>query len=1038
MNLKQLLIATFLLISLLSFGQNDWENPGVTNIGREKARSTFQPYSSIQTANKGISNEDPYTICLNGKWKFRFVETIKQRIPDFYKVDYDINDWDEIPVPGNWELYGYGYPVYSNIKYTFKKNPPFIDASNSPVGSYVHTFSIPEGWKEREIYIWLGSVKSGYYLWINGQKVGYNQDSKLPAEFNITPYLKTGENKLALEVFTYTDGSYLEDQDFWRLSGIQRDVMLYARPKTHIRDFFVKAGLDENYQHGVFNMDLEVNNLNKRKKTASAQIQLLDADGNKVFRQNTELSKKKGISHISFTHQINNVKKWSAETPYLYNLVIELQDENKNCIEITKLKVGFRSSEIKGGQLLVNGQAILLKGVNRHEHNALNGHVVNRQDMIKDIQLMKQFNINAVRTSHYPNDPIWYELCDQYGLYMYDEANVESHGMGYKQENTLANKPEWKKAHLDRILNMVERDKNHACIIVWSLGNEAGTGMNILAAYKQVHLRDGSRPVHYERAEKQTDIKEQHTDIISDMYRPIKSIEEKWIGTDSLRPFIWVEYAHAMGNSTGNFKEYWDLIYAQPQMQGGFIWDWMDQGLEQTNSNGKKYYAYGGHLEPEGVHNDHNFCMNGLIAADLTPHPALYEVKKMYQNIQFKAFDNSTKEVTIRNDNFFKSLDDCIIHWELMKNGIRIADGRFIPKNIAPQQNKNFKIDYKIDSDSKDEYILNINALQGFQTDLLPFAHKIASEQFVIKEYTFNQEIKPIIASLKMTEDAKALFVNGNNFNLSISKETGMISSYQLSSYELIKQPISPDFWRAPTDNDFGNRMQKRCLAWKNAKDSTIVLEIKQKSTGPDMILINVKLKVLTVNALIDLSYHIDGNGRIKVDYTLKPEQDIKAEIPRIGLQFKMPVEFDKVEYYGRGPLENYIDRNTASFIGRYHSNVDDLFVPYSRPQETGHRTDVRWFSITNQAGLGFKITAIKEALEFNALPYSTKNLDAGLKKQLLTPADLLRGNFTEIHIDHKMMGVAGDNSWGAKAHEGYMYFANKTYIFSFIIEPQM
>ena len=1024
-----------------AFSQNDWENPEMFQQNREKARASFYPYSTIEKALDDEPLSETFIKCLNGKWKFNFTDHSDKGVPDFEKMGFDDTKWDEIPVPGNWEMYGYGYPHYTNVVYPFEKNPPFIKASQNSVGSYITYFEVDENWLNREVYIQLGSVKSGYYLWVNGTKVGYNQDSKLPAEFNITPYLKKGTNKLAVKVFKFTDGSYLEDQDFWRLSGIQRDVFLYARPKTHISDFFSKALLDANYENGVFNLETKIKNTSTKKvSNLKLQYQILDAEGKEVLSNENSFSMKaSAVNDFIFTGDIPKVNAWSAENPYLYTLVLNLEDNKGKTIEATSIKIGFRTTEIKGGQLLVNGKPILLKGVNRHEHNQQYGHVVNKENMLGDIRMMKLNNINAVRTSHYPNDPLFYKLCDQYGLYLYDEANVESHGMGYKPSETLANKPEWKAAHVERILNMVERDKNHPSIIVWSMGNEAGTGPNFLEAYKAVHARDNYRPVHYERAEKDTDIKERHTDIIGNMYASINWIEKGWVGTDAERPFIWCEYSHAMGNSSGNFKEYWDLVRGNRQIQGGFIWDWMDQGITKYSENGTKYWAYGGHFEPEGIYTDGNFCFNGLVNPDLTPHASLFEVKKVYQNIHFKDLKISEGTITIFNEHFFSNLDTYLVRWELMENGKPIQSGTFNPTGISPQTEKAFSLGLKgFNPEKGKEYFLNIYALQGEDTPMVPFAHEVASEQFAFTTFE-KMEDKPINSKSIVVEDiTDAIEITGKNFSVNVSKKTGAITSYKLNNYELINDPLVPTFWRAPTDNDFGNRLQIRAEVWKEAMNNATVESINHNIVSASELTINTILKLPTVEGIIDMVYSIYGNGEIKVDYTFKSSKTDLPEIPRIGVVFRMPKEFDNLEYYGRGPWENYIDRNTAAFIGIYKSKVADQYVVYGRPQENGHKSDTRWLTLTNQSGLGFKIEANGKPIEFNTLHHSTEDFDEGKKKSFRTPIDVKNRDFVEVHIDNKMMGVGGDDSWGSKPHKPYMFYTDQVYNYSFTLRPEL
>ncbi|WP_321996562.1 glycoside hydrolase family 2 TIM barrel-domain containing protein [Draconibacterium orientale] len=1031
------LFSILVFISTVANGQNDWENPEVYQINREKARATFYFFSNEAKALNNEIGEAHYIKCLNGKWKFNYVGKASQRPLDFHKPEADHSNWDQIPVPGNWEMYGYGFPNYTNVKYPFKMDQPRIADEYSPVGSYVTWFDMPEYWSGREVYIQLGAVKSGFYIWLNGKKVGYSEDSKLPAEFNLTTYLVKGKNKLAVQVLQFTDGSYLEDQDFWRLSGIQRDVLLFARPKTHIRDFFVKASLDGNYQHGVFNLEVELQNKNSHTaKNYTINYQLIDQDGKVSMDGKSDrlTIAKNGAAGFTFDGKLENVRKWSAEEPNLYKLLIMLKDAKSNIIEATAVNVGFRTSEIKGGQLLVNGQPILLKGVNRHEHDAYFGHVVSEESMLADIKQMKEFNINAVRTCHYPNDPKWYELCDKYGIYVYDEANIESHGYGYEIDETLANKEEWKAAHVERVLNMIERDKNHPSVIVWSMGNEAGTGVNFLEAYKQAHKADGTRPVHYERAERKTDIKERHTDIIGDMYARIWDIEKKYLDKDTLRPFIWCEYSHAMGNSSGNFKEYWDFIDSHRQLQGGFIWDWMDQGLV-AYKDGKKYWAYGGHLEPKGVYHDKNFCFNGVIDADRTPHPALYEVKKVYQNIDFKGDDIKNGNISIKNRRFFTNLSDVQFNWELLENGTVVKTGSFSSDNLAPQQEKTFKVNFgELNSDA--EYLLNISAVNIINKPLLNFGHVLANEQFVANAAPLgNEYVAQTPNTLKLKDSEKDIAVVGNDFSISFSKENGALNSYVYNGFELINSPLVPEFWRAPTDNDFGAKVPKHCNKWKEASANIKLQKLEKIQMSDSEVKVSIELLIPNIEGVVKVNYTINAEGQVKVDYSFSTNKKL-PEIPRIGMKLRLAKTLDNLTYYGRGPWENYADRKTASFIGIYRSKVSDQYFAYGRPQENGHKTDVRWLSLRDHSGMGLKITAVNKPVEFNALHIPTSELDPGEEKKARTPLDVIEGDFVELHIDHKMMGVGGDNSWGAKPHKQYMYFADKEYKYTFIIAP--
>ena len=1026
-----------MVISSQSQGQDHWQDPKVFEINKEKARASFFPFETADKAIRNDPTESEFIRSLNGLWKFNYVGRASQRPKDFYKTSFDVKGWDEIPVPANWELYGYGYPQYSNIPYPFKVNPPYIDDEYSPVGSYVTFFEIPKSWEGREIFIYLGAVRSGYDIWVNDHKVGYTQDSKLPSEFNITEYLKAGKNKLSLQVFKFTDGSYIEDQDFWRLSGIQRDVMLIARPKAYIRDFFVKAGLDQTYRNGEFGLEVEVRDL-RRKQVEGYTIsyQVMDESGGDLLSGSKALTlKKQGEQVVEFSGTLDAVKAWTAETPNLYPMVLSLKDQDGKLVEAVSIRIGFRTSEIKGGQLLVNGKPILLKGVNRHEHNPYHGHIVNRQTMIKDIETMKRYNINAVRTSHYPNDPLWYRLCDEYGLYVYDEANIESHGMGYAPRKTLANVPEWKDAHVSRVINMARRDKNHPSIIVWSMGNEAGTGPNFLACYEGLKDYDPSRPVHYERAEKMTSVKERHTDIIGDMYRLISDIEKKYLPSDEDRPFIWCEYSHAMGNSNGNFKEYWDLVHAHPQLQGGFVWDWMDQGLAKKDEQGNEYWAYGGHFEPEGVYNDGNFCLNGLVGPGWEPHPGIMEVKKAYQDIQFTGFDLSSMEVAMRNGFFFRDLKGYLFDWELLADGEVVQTGTIQDVNLGPQEQKSYSLKIGKFEPGKENH-LNFYARQVVSAPFLPVGHIVASEQFSMKAMDYDGGLAATNQPLEMVKTAGGIAFVTEGVILEFSETTGALFSYKVNGKEMIADPLEPTFWRAPNDNDFGNNLPKRCHVWKEAFEKGKLTDIDVRRVSDSEYHLKTNYELTTVGGTIQILYRINGLGELQVDYAFTPQDDTQPEIPRVGMKMRLPREVENLSYYGRGPWENYCDRKTSSFVGKYHSKVSEQYYPYIRPQENGHKTDVRWLSLRTHAGTGLKITANKSPIEFNALPYATADLDPGKTKQGRTYNELKEADFVELHLDAAMMGVGGDNSWGAKPLDKYMLFPNRKYTYSFKLSP--
>ncbi|MDC1107376.1 glycoside hydrolase family 2 TIM barrel-domain containing protein, partial [Prolixibacteraceae bacterium] len=789
---------------------------------------------------------------------------------------------------------------------------------------------------------------------------------------------------------------------------------------------------------GVFSLEVEVTNKNRstaRKNGVS--YQLIDADQKVVLEGTTDIKAigRGKTQKVGFDGTLPLVKKWSAECPNLYTLLITLKDKNKKTLEATAVQIGFRTSEVKNGQLLVNGKPILLKGVNRHEHDAKYGHVINEASMIEDIKLMKQFNINAVRTCHYPDDPKWYALCDKYGIYLYDEANIESHGYGYDPKNTLANKPVWEDAHLERVLNMIERDKNHPSVIVWSMGNEAGTGVNYLAAYKAAKKLDTTRPVHYERAERETDITERHTDIIGDMYRRIPSVK-KWLGTDNDRPFIWAEYSHAMGNSNGNFQEYWDLVDSHRQLQGGFIWDWMDQGLNM-DKNGQTVWGYGGHFEPKGMYHDGNFCFNGLINPDHTVHPGIYEVKKVYQNIDFDGSDIPNGAVKIKNRRFFENLSDVMFEWELIRNGVVVKSGTFGSEALKPQESKQYHIDFGTINDDA-EYFVNIYGLNIKPRPFVKIGHVLAEEQMTVKGRDWkNIDKLTVDAKVNMKEQDKQVVITGDNFSITFAKDNGALSSYVLNGEAIVSDPLVVDFWRAPTDNDFGNKLPKRGKAWKEAGVNAKLDKMTTSQLEDGSIHIHTVFSLKEVEGTVNVDYTVNSAGVIDVDYALEAKGKKLSEIPRIGMKMRLKRSFDNLKYYGRGPIENYIDRNTATFVGLYDSKVADQYFAYGRPQENGHKTDVRWLSLSDFNGVGLTITAIDQPIEFNALHQSTETLDPGEEKQLRTMADVVEGDFVELHIDHKMMGLGGDNSWSSKPHEPYMYYADKSYRFKFRLTPK-
>jgi beta-galactosidase len=1036
-----LIFAIFIGCSFAGFGLNDtssdqvndWENPEMIAQYKEPAHCTLMPYSDRESAIHGDRFQSKCYQSLNGKWKFHWVRKPADRPKDFYELGYDISQWDEIEVPSNWQLLGYGMPHYLNSDYVFEKNPPYIQNDYNPVGSYRTEFEIPEDWQERQVFIHFDGVESAFYLWVNGEKVGYSQGSRTPAEFNITPFLEQGKNILAAEVYRWSDGSYLECQDFWRLSGIFRNVYLFSTPNVHVRDFEVTCDLDENYQDATLFVNARVRNFgNEASLDQTVEIALLDKDDLPV--KSDILMSEKSVYIAPGAEGIVKMKaaglsphKWSAEEPNLYTVLLTLKDKSGGVLEYQSCQFGFRKVEMRNGHLLVNGIPILLKGVNRHEHDPDQGHYVTRESMLEDIRLMKLHNINTVRTCHYPDDPEWYDLCDVYGIYLIDEANIESHGIGYKPDKTLANKSEWKKAHLDRIQRMVERDKNHPSVIIWSMGNEAGDGTNFEAASEWIHHRDPSRPVHYERA-----VLKPHTDIYCPMYARIPHLidyaEEK-----QDRPLILCEYAHAMGNSVGNLVDYWDVIERYDLLQGGCIWDWVDQGIRKTNERGQEYWAYGGDFgEPKS---DTNFCINGLVQPDRSVTPKLLEVKKVYQYVKMEPLDLERGFIKLVNKYHFINLNRFIVHWEVLEDGSEILSGSIPHPDLAPGESRILDIDLENLKPHKGaEYLLNFSVQTSQASELIPKGHEVAKEQFVLpfQESAGMTELSDK-KSLQLTDTENALQIKADNFSVRFDKATGLLDSYVYRGTELIVEGPTPNFWRAPTDNDFGNGMPKRCAVWKKAssdrqldrfeivKQDQTRIEIEAEYTLPDVASKHiVTYTLLNIGDLIIKNHFIPGKMEL-------------PELLKFGMRMRVPKSLQQVKWYGRGPHENYWDRKTSAFIGLYSNTVQDQYVKYVSPQENGYKTDVRWVALTQKNGVGL-LAVGQPTLCFSALPYSIKDLtqeSRGTKH----PTDLEERNFIEFNIDYKQTGVGGDNSWGARPLEKYTLQA-KEYSYSFRLRP--
>lgn len=1013
------------------------ENPEVVGINKLPARASFFAYESLSLAKENTIEKSSNYKSLNGLWKFNWVRSPEERPVDFYKESYNTSAWKDIPVPSNWQLEGYGIPIYTNIPYPFSftstPSPPDIPDGYNPVGSYKRTFAIPDSWNGKEITIHLGAVKAAFFIWINGAKVGYSQGSKLPAEFNITKYIKPGNNTISLEVYRWCDGSYLEDQDFWRLAGIERDVYVYATPKVHIQDFVVVADLDTSFSNGLFSLDLALTNVDKTAFKGQVKIDLKN-QGQSLFNEIKPIrfSKTKEQT-ISFTKELLNVAHWTAETPNLYTLTIELTDKKGKTIEAVSQKVGFRNIQIKNGQVLVNGQPILIKGVNRHEHDYKTGHIISKESMLEDIKIFKENNINAVRTCHYPNDPYWYELCDEYGIYVYDEANIESHGIGYNLNKTLGNNPEWLLAHMERTERMILRDRNHPSIIVWSLGNEAGNGYNFYKTYDRAKELDKTRFVHYERARY-----EWNTDIVGIMYANYEVIEDYANDKDQKRPMILCEYAHAMGNSLGGFKEYWDLFEKYDKLQGGFIWDYQDQGL-LTEKDGKPYFSYGGDYGPADTPSDHNFLNNGLIQADKTLNPHMYEAKKVMQNIKFYKEGLAANQVTIKNWYFFRDLSNYIVTWSVLENGKRVETGSISDLNVKAQQSTVLDIPFKTKIDSQKEYFLNITVNLKKSEPLLVAGYEIASEQFLLnaEQVKFvSPQIKEGVITTK--SDKELISCSNDNFKIEFNSTTGTIASYTYQGDVLMDFGGQVNFWRAPVDNDYGAKSPIHYREWLTAGKSNLKAThtISKQENGTVKLFFHQDL--LGGDASFEQTYLISSEGIVKVTNDFKalkgrPNKFINklkdtlkegehANMYKFGNEFVLTKDFKQTAWYGRGPFESYVDRNNATDLGLYKSATSDLFAMYARPQDNGNRTDVRWVAFTKDNGTSLRFQGT-QPLNFSASHFKTEDLDSGTDKKLKQEHGrlLVPREQVFVNIDGFTSGVGSVNSWGALPREEYM-----------------
>ena len=1052
--MKKITLILLFIIGILMNTQanrNDWENELVISKNKLAGRATSYSYTSEEKA-KTVNRDQSEMISLDGTWKFNFVPKSEDRPLDFYKSNFDASEWDDIEVPSCWEMKGYGTPIYTNSTYPFTANPPFIDRDN-PVGSYVKQFDLPKAWNDKDVILHFGGVSSAFYVWVNGIEAGYSEDSRLPAEFTITPLLKEGKNTISVQVFRWSDGSYLEDQDHWRMSGLHREVLLLAQPKVAINDFFVRTKFDENLLDASLQIRPEIwQSITAKYPGWEVSAKLFDAEGKPVLKDQMKVQVNKIVGefypqrdNVPFAlmeQKITKPHKWSAENPYLYTLVLSLKDEKGELVEARSCKVGFRDVKIDGGTLLINGQKVKLFGVNRHDHDHIHGKTVFREDIRKDVEILKQYNFNAVRTSHYPNDPYFYEVCDEYGIYVMDEANIETHGI----RGLLSNIPSWHYSFMDRVIRMVERDKNHPSIISWSLGNESGCGPNHAAAAMWVKDFDPTRFMHYEGAQGDPSHKDYvasdspiwketmanptdrpYVDVISRMYPSLEQLESMARSPYITRPIMPCEYAHAMGNSLGNMKEYWDLIYKYDNLIGGFIWDYVDQGILATDENGREFFKYGGDFGD--TPNDQNCCINGIISSDRKPKPQIEECKYVYQPIVFESIDAGNGMVNVFNRYNFTTTNNVEFRWSVSEDGQELSSGIFEVESIAPQAFATVKVPFKKPKiKAGKEYWLRLSAHTTNDKVWANAGFEVAKEQILLPFYQ-----KEIIAEVKGTvvleENDEKYLVSGKKFSVAVDKESGNLVSYLANGQELLKQPLKPNFWRPETDNDErGWKSVQQSGFWKDAQSKLKLVSIKANDNKESGIEIVVTRAIENIVKLV-YRYQVSADGSVKVTYDLKADKSLPT-ILRVGTEVAVSDELSNMSYYGKGPWENYSDRSFAAEVDEFNGKVDDFIFEYVQPQECSNRTEVRWLKLTNEKGQGLLIKG-DEPLSCSVWPWTGEMLEKATHTNLLE-----KQPYYVVNIYHYQSGVGGCDSWSPKAKPIPMYSAEAgDYIYSFEIK---
>ena len=1039
---------TFLLSSLLCTGaladNEPWQNPQINEMNREPMHAHFTPFTNEANALKQRAlpadvrfDVNPATerrITLDGTWKFLFSKNNDLCPKDFHKPGFSTRKWSKIEVPGSWELQGFDAPIYTDTRYPFPPNPPYVPTDYNPVGAYIREFTVPASWEGMDIFLNFEGVESAYYVWVNGELAGYAEDSRLPSHFNITHLLKKGNNKLAVKVFRYSDGSYLEGQDYWKYSGIERSVYLYARPQSRVKDFRMTAELINNYKDGELKLDVF---LHRPKAGETVEVKVMDKD--KVI-----YDRKKSITSATdtlFTQQqvFPNARAWNAETPNTYTLVVSTFDAQGKPQESFTHLFGFRTVEMMNGMQMINGQAVLFKGVNRHEHDPHKGRTISVASMIHDIQLMKQFNLNGVRNCHYPNNYAWYELCTEFGLYMVDEANIESHGMMFHKDETLANYPDWEVPFMQRMSRMIARDRNYSAIVTWSMGNESGYGKHFETLYDYTKKIDPTRPVQYEGGGYNS-----KSDIYCPMYARIWRLRQH-VNQRDARPMILCEYAHAMGNSTGNLwgqwkaiykypnlQDYWDLIYKYDQLQGGFIWDWVDQTFAIKDENQRNIWAFGGDMGFVGVVNDSNFCANGLIAADRTPHPHIYEVKKVLQYIHFEPLAFTPNKIKVTNWHDFIGLEGYTLRWAVECDGKTVQNGEMDFPKITPRNSANIELPLKaLPADGK-EYFLTLRAFTKHEAPLVPKGHEVAIEQWELPSVPSAKTVQPVEGTLTVNRNNEALTVKGNNFQVAFSTRNGEMTELNYNGKNLIKEGLQPNFWRPLTDNDIPNRHLIRCGTWKNAGRDAKLQHIEVAEAGQTAT-VTATYRMEEQDADLQTLYKITPDGKVQVTMHFTPGKKPLSEMPRLGMRMILPAEYEMMTWLGRGPQETYADRKTGALIGLYNATVWEQFHPYVRAQETANHCDVRWVALRNAAGEGMLVVG-EEPLSVSAWNFPMEDIEyRPSQMERRHGGSIQKKDMIWLNIDHKQMGVGGDNTWGAQVHPEYTITPHE---YSFTLAP--